>query len=535
MVNLKRLLIKTLVALALCLTVENGFSQLYNEEAFKLVKTLEWVNNYYVDTANEHKLTEAAIVEIMKNLDPHSTYISKEEVKEMNEPLQGNFEGIGVSFNIMNDTILVVEPIAGGPSEKLGIRAGDRIITIDGKNVAGVGIKNSDVFAKLRGRKGTKVVVGIKRRNVPGILEFNITRDKIPIYSIDATYMIDGRTGYIKLNRFSFTTLNEFAQSLAKLKAQKAENLILDLCGNGGGYLDVAISLADQFLPDKKLILYTQGIHSPKTEYFSTAAGNFEKGKLIILVDEGSASASEIVSGAIQDWDRGLIIGRRSFGKGLVQRPFTFMDGSMLRLTIARYYTPTGRLIQKPYDKGIEDYSHDLIKRYNNGELSNEDSIHFPESQKFYTMINKRVVYGGGGIMPDYFVPLDTTGYSDYYRDLIAKGIFNQFMLGYTDNHREELKSLFPDFKDFDKKFVVTDSLLKQLTDYAVKEKLPLNEKELSLSDFKLRLLMKAYVARDIYTSSEFYQVLNQDEPIVKKAVEVLENDDLYQKKLLKR
>jgi carboxyl-terminal processing protease len=447
----------------------------------------------------------------------------------MNEPLQGNFEGIGISFNILDDTIFVISPISGGPSERVGIQAGDRIVKVDGKNVAGTGITNNDVFALLRGKKGTKVTVTVFRRNVDELLDFHIIRDKIPIFSIDASYKINDHIGYIKLNRFSMTTMDEFKSALKKLQDDNVESLILDLTGNGGGYLEVAFELADEFLDNNKLIVYTEGLNSPKREYRSTDKGLFEKGKLIILIDEGSASASEIVAGAVQDWDRGIIIGRRSFGKGLVQKPFMMSDQSMIRLTIARYYTPTGRLIQKPYGLSKDDYDMDILNRIHNGELMNEDSIHLPDSLKYRTLVKSRLVYGGGGIMPDLFIPMDTTFYSDFYRDLIRKGILNQFILGYVDNNRDELIAKHPSITEFKTEFEVSDEFFQQLLDYSENESLIPEDEEVSLSGSQIRNLMKAYVARDLWGTNEFYQIINEHDPKIMKSLHVLENWEKYQ------
>jgi len=355
-----------------------GYSQNSQESAMKFGRLLRLVESYYVDTANIGKLTEKAIVEVLQDLDPHSVYISKEEVDKMNEPLVGNFEGIGISFNIFRDTLLVVSVIPGGPSEKTGLLAGDRILTIDGKNVAGVHLTNNDVFGKLRGEKGTKVELQIQRKNENGMLDFTIIRDKIPINSLDASYMLDKETGYIKLNRFAATTVDEFKTALEELKKEKLKNLVLDLRNNGGGYLKAATDLAEEFLPADKMIVYTEGINSPRKEYKATNSGIFEDGKLVILTNEGTASASEIVAGAVQDWDRGLIIGRRTYGKGLVQQPFYLTDGSMVRLTTAHYYTPSGRCIQRPYKNGIEDYRSDIQKRLEDGELFMPTASHFP-------------------------------------------------------------------------------------------------------------------------------------------------------------
>lgn len=520
-----------LIVTLLVLTSETK-SQVFNDQVYKFSKVLSLVKTFYVDSVNQDKLLEDAIVGMLKELDPHSIYITKDEVEEMNEPLQGNFEGVGIQFNILNDTIVVVSPIAGGPSEKLGILAGDRIVTIEGKNVAGNGIKNKDVVEKLRGEKGTIVNVGIWRKGFKDNLDFAIVRDKIPIYSIDAAFMATPDAGYIKLNRFAATTMSEFNQAMDKLKKQGAKNLILDLQGNSGGYLNTAIELADNILGENKLIVYTEGISSPKQEYTSTSRGGFTEGKIIILVDEGSASASEIVSGAIQDWDRGLIIGRRTFGKGLVQRPFNLPDGSMIRLTIARYFTPTGRLIQKDYEGGYNEYSKDIINRYNHGELSNADSIHFPDSLKFKTLVLKRNVYGGGGIMPDFFIPIDTTNYSAYYRDLVRKGILNKFILTYIDNNRKSLLAEYNDFSKFRDSYKVSDKLLDELTAFAEKEKLPLKPDEFNKSKEDIRTQVKAMLARDLWNTSEFYEIMNIKNEAYLKAIEVMKNTAEYNKML---
>jgi carboxyl-terminal processing protease len=523
----------TLMVLALVMFISvAGLSQSFNEQAFKFTRVLSLVNSFYVDSVDEEKLVEEAIVKLLKELDPHSVYIPKDELKEMNEPLEGAFEGIGIQFNILDDTLYVVSPISGGPSEALGILAGDRIVKIDNEMVAGVGLKNSDVLKKLRGKKGTKVTVYILRRNEKELLEFEITRDKIPIYSLDASYMIDDNTGYIKLNRFSATTIEEFQEAIAKLEKQGVDNLILDLTYNGGGYLNAAVDLADEFLKDKKMIVYTEGLNSERTNNRATAKGNFEEGKVVVMIDEGSASASEIVSGAIQDWDRGIIVGRRSFGKGLVQRPFRLPDGSAMRLTIARYYTPTGRLIQKPYDKGTEEYHEDLISRYNHGELMHEDSIAFPDSLRYNTLNSNRTVYGGGGIMPDYFVPMDTSHNSDYYRDLIRKGILNKFSLNYVDEHRKEIEKKYADFKDFNQKFTVDEAMLENLFASADEEKLERNDEDIAISKEHIAIQVKALIARNIWDSNEYFQIVNQLDPIFLKAYEVITNETVYSDKL---
>ncbi len=510
-------------------------SQITYEQALKFGRVLEWIDRYYVDSVDQKELVEEAIIEMLKNLDPHSSYLTKKEAVETNEPLQGNFEGIGISFNILYDTIFVISPISGGPSEKVGILAGDRIVKVDGKDVAGIGITNEDVYRLLRGEKNTKVTVTILRRNVDELLDFTIVRDKIPIYSIDASYKVKDNIGYIKINRFSMTTIVEFRDAVEKLKTQNVNSLILDLSGNGGGYLDIAVKLADQFLDDEKLIVYTEGISNPRREYLSTSKGVFETGNIVIIIDEGSASASEIVAGAIQDWDRGIIIGRRSFGKGLVQRPLRLPDSSMVRLTVARYYTPTGRLIQKPYDMSKSEYDNDIINRYNNGELSHKDSIHFPDSLKYNTLKNSRIVYGGGGIMPDFFIPIDTSFYTDYYRDLLRRGILNRFTLNYIDNNRKRIEARHITFNDFKSNFTVTDKMLNDLVEFADKEGLLKDKDAVDISGEKIKLLIKAYIARDIWSSSEFYEVINEPEVKYQKAISIMDNWTYYEKLLMKK
>jgi carboxyl-terminal processing protease len=503
-----------------------------NKETEKLDYLLYYLNNNYVDTVNSHQIVEEGIRAMLKELDPHSVYISKEELKEMEEPLVGNFDGVGIQFNILEDTIVVVNTIVGGPSEKLGILAGDKIVKIESENMAGIKIKNKDVISRLRGTRGTVVKVSIYRKGVKNLIEYSITRDKIPLTSIDATYMADPETGYIKLSRFSATSGTEFLTSLEKLKKQGMKNLIIDLTGNGGGYLQTAIDIADQVLTENNLVVYTKGKKpGSKTDYTSTDIGIFEKGKLIVLIDEGSASASEIVSGAIQDLDRGLIIGRRSFGKGLVQNSFPFPDGSAMRLTTARYYTPSGRCIQKPYEKGVDDYYDDLNKRFKHGEFTNRDSISFADSLKFYTL-GKRLVYGGGGIMPDLFIPLDTSENSKYLTDVYRKGLFNTFALKYVDQNRASIRSEFPDFNSYKLGFNVSDALLNDFIAAAEAEEIKRNDADIKTSGDFIRRQLRAIIANQIWGTSEFYECINESNPIVKEALIQMKSDNFKKLRL---
>nr|WP_321357061.1 S41 family peptidase [uncultured Draconibacterium sp.] len=498
------------------------------ENQVKFARLLRLVDGYYVDSSDVGDLTEKAIVHLLEELDPHSTYISKEEVDKMNEPLKGNFEGIGISFNIYKDTLMVTTTISGGPSEKVGLRGGDRIIEVDGENIAGIGLKNSDVFDLLRGEKGSKVDLTIARKGENDPLDFTIERDKIPIFSLDASYMLDESTGYIKLNKFSATTTEEFATAMNELKRDGVQNLVLDLRNNGGGYLKSAIELADQFLTDDQLIVYTDGTNDPKREYKATAKGSFEDGKVVVLVNEGSASASEIVSGAIQDWDRGVIIGRRSFGKGLVQKPFFLNDGSMIRLTTAHYYTPSGRCIQKSYEEGISEYRKDYANRISNGEMFSADSIHFDDELKHKTLVNGRDVYGGGGVMPDIFVPMDTSSHYAYMNKLRRKQVTYNFVLDYVDLHRKDIAKQYPKFDKFNEKFEISDEDIDQVVAKGIEEGIEKDEESLSFLKDDLKRELKALIARDVYSRNDMYKVLNEDDDAIIKALEVFDNQDKY-------
>ncbi len=490
------------------------------------------ITNLYVDEVDEGKLVEDAIRGMLEQLDPHSTYTTAEETKEMNEPLQGNFSGIGIQFNMNKDTLYVIQTIVGGPSEKVGIQAGDRIISVNDTTIAGVKMKNTDIMKRLRGKAGTVVRVTVLRKGVAEPIEFRIVRDNIPIYSIDASYMVDKETGYIRVSRFAMNTDKEFSDAIKALKKKGMKNLIVDLQGNGGGFLTSAIAMADEFLSDGQTIVYTEGRRSPRDDAFATKQGLFQQGKLVLLVDESSASASEILSGAVQDWDRGIIVGRRTFGKGLVQRPIPFPDGSMIRLTIARYYTPSGRSIQKPYDKGHEAYERELLDRFNHGELIYTDSIHFPDSLQFKTLNNGRTVYGGGGIMPDVFIPLDTTIYTDFHRDLLAKGVLNQYPVDYLDDHRKELISKYKNMEQFDAGFVVTDEMFADLLQKAEAEKVKYNEEQYLKSKELIGAQVKALIARDMFDMTAYFKIMNPKNASFVKAMEIIRNDEEYNRLL---
>ena len=509
------------------------FSQYFTEDIFKFSRAFGYISSYYVDSVDSKQMVEDAIIDILKDLDPHSVYIPEDEVKAMNEPLEGNFEGIGIQFNILNDTLYIISPISGGPSEKVGLRAGDRIIEIDEENVAIIEITTKGVRDRLLGEKGTKVNIGIKRKGVNETLYFTVIRDKIPIYSVDAAYLIDNDIAYIKINRFAMTTLNEFIEKVNLLKEQGAKSIIMDLRGNGGGYLDKAIDLADQFLEKGQLIVYTNGLKSPKSESKATGNGQCKEGNVLILIDEGSASASEIVSGAIQDWDRGIIVGRRSFGKGLVQKPMFLPDGSMIRLTVARYYTPTGRLIQKPYEDGKDEYEKELYNRYEHGEFLNKDSINLPDSLKYQTLKNNRTVYGGGGIMPDIFVPLDTTTVTGFYSKILRQGVLNSFVLEYIDKNRKELKSSYPNFNTYNDSFEVTENIFNELLEYGKENDIETTTEEFDKSKEDFSLIIKALIARDLWDMSEYYQIVNVRDKGFNKATDIMRNWDYYKKQVL--
>ncbi|GAB6012275.1 S41 family peptidase [Viscerimonas tarda] len=498
-----------------------------SEAIQKLTTAATIIERTYVDDIDNDKLSEDAIIAILEKLDPHSSYIKASELKEVNEPLEGNFDGIGVSFNMVSDTLFIIETIAGGPSEKVGILSGDRIIQVEDSIIAGVKMTTKTIMKHLRGPKGTVVNIKVLRRGVKDLLDFRITRDKIPIHSLDASYMIDSKTGYIKLSRFGANTYREFKDAFIQLQQKGMLNLVLDLQGNGGGYLQTAIDLVNEFLTENKLIVYTEGKHQLRVSEYSKSKGVFENGKLVVLVNEGSASASEILSGAIQDWDRGVIVGRRTFGKGVVQRQFPLPGGSAMRLTVARYYTPTGRCIQKPYTNGDkESYNEDLINRYNHGEMMSADSIHFPDSLKYQTMVNKRTVYGGGGIMPDYFVPIDTL--TTFHQQLIAKGLIHKLYLAEADNHRKDLLAKYPSIEAYRKNYTTGKAVLDKLLSMAEEEKININKAEFEQSKSLISLQIKALIAQNLYESSDYYKIMNEENPIFQKGLEVINNDKEY-------
>ncbi|MDL2252237.1 S41 family peptidase [Odoribacter sp. OttesenSCG-928-J03] len=498
------------------------------EQSLKYQRLMALIDAFYVDTVNMYKLTEDAIVKVLSDLDPHSVYVSKDELEEMNEPLEGGFFGIGIQFTLLRDSLMVVSVVPGGPSERVGLKAGDRIITVDGENIAGIKLTNSGVRKRLKGEKGTKVEVGVLRDN-NDLLSFKIIRDKIPIYSLDASYMLDKTTGYIRVSRFSATTTEEFDKALNKLQAEGMKDLVLDLQGNVGGYMGAATDMCDHFLGNDKLMVYTEGISSSRREERATAKGLFEKGRLLVLIDGNSASASEIVSGAVQDWDRGVIVGRRSFGKGLVQRQFPLTDGTMIRLTTSHYYTPSGRSIQKPYDEDKSNYRAELYHRYESGELLSADSMEVNDSLKYLTLVKKRVVYGGGGIIPDIFVPIDTGLNYLYYNRLIGKGVINEYVVSYVDKNRKELNSLYSDFKEFKKNFIVTDAMLEKIVEMGEKAGVEKDEKLYPPMIPIMKRQVKALVARDIWDMNEMYQILNEENTILNAAYKALKNGE-YEK-----
>ena len=493
------------------------------EHLLKLMYTGNIISNFYVDSPDNDKIAEEAVKAMLKELDPHSTYTDKKETKALLEQMQGSFSGIGIQYNMVSDTLYVIQTTPNGPSERAGILAGDKVVEVNDTVIAGVKMTRTDIMSRLRGKKGSQVKVGIVRRGINRLLEFNLVRDDISTETVDAAYMIDKKNGYIRITSFGAKTHNEFVAKLDSLKGLGMRNLVLDLQGNGGGFLNAAVDIANEFLARESLVVYTEGRTTGRHDYMAQGGGRFLEGNVAVLVDETSASAAEILAGAIQDWDRGVVVGRRSFGKGLVQRPFELFDGSMIRLTIARYYTPSGRCIQKPYSDSIK-YEDDLMRRYNSGEMSSVDSIHFADSLKTKTLRLGRTVYGGGGIMPDYFVPMDTTKYTAYHRALAAKGSIIQASLRYLDENREELVSKYRSIEEFDEKFVVDDRYMTILREQALKDSVELKggDEELARTLPELKKQLKMYIARDLWDMSEFIMLYNKYSDSFQKAYELV-------------
>ena len=534
-----------LTALLLCLAIvqytaaQRRINNVDETNLQKMTIATMAITSLYVDSVDDKKLAEDAIRGMLEKLDPHSSYSTPKEVKSLTEPLQGNFDGIGVQFNMLEDTLLVIQTVNNGPSEKVGVLAGDRIISVNDTAIAGVKMSKQDIMRRLRGPKGTKVKIGVKRTGIKETVYFTVTRDKIPLNTVDASYMIRPGIGYISISSFGQTTHKEFVDCVTQLQKGGMKDLIIDLRDNGGGYLQAAVDMLDELLDNNELLVYTEGRSVRRHEFRAHGNGIFRKGRIVVLVNEYSASAAEIVSGAIQDQDRGTIIGRRTFGKGLVQRPIDLPDGSMIRLTVAHYYTPSGRCIQKPYEKGkAQDYQHDLENRYKHGELTNADSIHFADSLKFETLKLHRTVYGGGGVMPDIFVPLDTTLYTRYHRELSAHSIILNANLRYVETARKELlkrygKEAEPNgsgtkgakgFKAFMEEFTIPDVVIEGIIEEGKKQKItPKDDEEREKTVKMVRQQMKALVARDLWTMTEYFRVMNEDNDFVRSALKHLE------------
>ena len=515
----KLFLLATLMLLTIC-----AKAQQMPEHILKLMYTGNIITNFYVDDADNDKVAEEGIKAMLKTLDPHSTYTDPKETKSLLEQMEGSFGGIGIQFNIVSDTLYVIQTTNNGPSERAGILPGDKIVAVNDTVIAGVKMERSDIMSRLRGEKGTTVNVEVVRRGIDRKLHFSLVRDDISTETVDVAYMIDKKNAYMRITSFGAKTHQEFVTKLDSLKKCGMKNLVLDLCGNGGGYLTAAVGILGELIDEEQLVVYTEGKKNPRYDYFSKGSGTFRKGNLVVLVDETSASASEILAGAVQDWDRGLIVGRRTFGKGLVQRPFQLPDGSMIRLTIARYYTPTGRCIQKPYDNDSVKYEDDLMRRYNSGEMTSADSIHFPDSLKTYTLRLQRPVYGGGGIMPDYFVPVDTARYTKYHRALAAKGCVIQASLHYIDENRERLLAEYPTIDDFEKRFEVDEAFVEMLRQQGVRDSVKIEggEEEFQRSLPELKLQLKQLVARDLWDMSDFMKLYNKNSDVFKKAYELV-------------
>lgn len=520
-----------LLMLPILAHAQKGVNDRYAE---KLMRTQQIINYLYVDDVDQAKVVEAGIKSMLEQLDPHSTYSNPAEVKRMMESMQGNFEGIGVQFNVVDDTLFVIQTVRKGPSERAGIQPGDRIVAVNDTTIAGVKMPQDEMVARLRGKKGSVVKLNVVRRGVDRIIKFKVKRDKIETKSVDVAYMLNTKSGYIRITSFTATTGAEFSAAVDSLMRQGMKNLIIDLRGNGGGYLDASVDVLSELFSDIKMVVYTEGRAFPRYDYKTKGNGSFAKGNVAVLIDETSASASEILAGAVQDWDRGIVVGRRSFGKGLVQRAFDLSDGSMIRLTVARYYTPSGRNIQKPYNDSIP-YSDDLMKRYSSGELMNADSIHFADSLMMKTMRLKRNVYGGGGIMPDHFVPLDTLKYTDYHLALSRSGSINKTVLHYLDENRKTLMAKYPNAKVYKNKFSDENVLLEMLREQGKRDgvKEPTAE-EWKKSKKRLALQMKALLASDIWELSDYMDIIASDDEMLQQALKLVETRNM-DKLLMKR
>ncbi len=519
---MRKKVLMILLSLPILLFGEREFSA---QQYWKLNNAINSILGFYIDSVSDSVIVENAIKGVLQELDPHSTYIPASEIEKANESINGNFEGIGISFQMIDDTLQVLQIISGCPAQKVGVLPGDQLIRVDGETISGVKMSISDMTKRIRGPKGSEVVVDIKRKGEENLIPFYITRDKIPVYTLDAAYKIDKQTAYIKINSFGFQTMSEFHSAMNKLGS--FSNIILDLRGNGGGLLKTALELTDEFLSGERTIVYTQESGDLLDEEKTIKKGKYENCNLVVLVDEYSASASEIVAGALQDWDRALIVGRRTFAKGLVQRPLALNDGSVIRLTVARYLTPTKRWIQRPYNEGMEKYYRDLENRLSRGELQCADSIDFPDSLKYETLIKKRVVYGGGGIMPDVFVPLDTTGFSDYYQNVIAKGVLNKTISKYFLENEKSLKRNYKSVEDFVGNYNVEESLLCNLKTNAQVAGIEFDQEQYDRSKSLIEMLIKAIVARDLWDSSAYFQVMNEQDQMMKKSLEILQNGEI--------
>ncbi len=531
---MKKILFLVGPLLALSLSMNAQRTMTMPQAMQKLLNAEYAISSLYVDSVNEDKLIEDAIKGMLENLDPHSSYTDAKETKELEEPLQGEFSGVGIQFNMNKDTLYVIQTVPGGPSERVGVLAGDRIIYVNDTTIAGVKMKNSDIQKRLRGKKGTEVTIKVKRPGVKELITFRITRDNIPLHSIDAQYMLDERTGYLRISRFGAKTHEEMMDALHELKKQGMTQLIMDLSDNGGGYLNAAIDMCNEFLDRGQLMVYTEGQNAPRNEANANGWGNYKDLHMVVMVNQYSASAAEIFAGAMQDWDRAVVVGRRTFGKGLVQRPFKFDDGSMMRLTVARYYTPSGRCIQKPYNRGDKKaYEHELLDRANEGEYYSLDSIQFNDSLRYTTRLNGRTIYGGGGVMPDVYVPVDTSEYSTYYRDMTAKGIINQYVISYVDKHRKDIAKQYKTVKDFDNGFIVTDEMMRDFIARGEQDSVKYDEEKYRISEQLLKDIIKGLIARDVYGDQSAYSIIiNHRNRDLQAAIAVLNDRERFDRLL---